>query len=81
MKTRHVFMLLMLLLAASTGFANDVAATTVANSTEKEAYYLFNSETKTLTCYFDTNKSARRGRCLITSYRTTTVTNGRLSGM
>lgn len=62
MKTRHVFMLLMLLLAASTGFANDVAATTVANSTEKKAYYLFNSETKTLTCYFDTNKSARSGQ-------------------
>ncbi|MBP3829394.1 MAG: hypothetical protein ILA06_03705 [Bacteroidaceae bacterium] len=41
MKTRHVFMLLMLLLAASTGFANDVAATTDANPTEKEAYYLF----------------------------------------
>ena len=55
-------MLLMLLLAASTGFANDVAATTDANSTEKEAYYLFNSETKTPTCYFDTNKSARRGQ-------------------
>ena len=74
-------MLLMLLLAASTGFANDVAATTDANPTEKEAYYVFNSETKTLTCYFDTNKSARRGQVFDHFLRTTTVTNGRLSGM